>query len=58
MCIRDSVSPIDITTMSGMNTFVQALVSGTPVKVFGVPESNGTLEAYVVLYYTGDAPTN
>ena len=53
-----TVSPIDITTMSGMNTFVQALVSGTPVKVFGVPESNGTLQAYVVLYYTGDSPTS
>jgi Domain of unknown function (DUF4382) len=49
-----TVSPIDITTASGLSTFTQALVAGTPVKVFGVPQSNATLQAYVVIYFTGD----
>lgn len=51
-----TVSPIDITTASGLTTFTQALVAGTPVKVYGVPQSDGSLMAYVVLYYTGEAP--
>jgi Domain of unknown function (DUF4382) len=49
-----TVSPIDITTAGGLSTFTQALVAGTPVKVFGVPQSNATLQAYVVVYFTGD----
>ncbi|HYK24736.1 MAG TPA: hypothetical protein VEV18_00640, partial [Steroidobacteraceae bacterium] len=49
-----SVSPIDITTASGLSTFTQALIAGTPVKVFGVPQSNATLQAYVVIYFTGN----
>ena len=49
-----SVSPIDITTASGLSTFTQALLAGTPVKVFGVPQSNATLQAYVVIYFTGN----
>ena len=49
-----TVSPVDITTASGLSTFTQALVAGTPVKVFGVPQPNATLQAYVVFYYTGD----
>ena len=49
-----TVSPVDITTSSGLSTFTQALVAGTPVKVFGVPQPNATLQAYVVFYYTGD----
>lgn len=49
-----TVSPIDITTTAGLSTFSQALVPGTPVKVFGVPQANAALQAYVVIYYTGD----
>jgi len=49
-----TVSPIDITTANGLSTFTQALVSGTPVKVSGVPQAAGTVQAYVVLYFTGD----
>ncbi len=54
-----TVSPIDITTASGLATFTQALVAGsTPVKVYGVPQADGTLRAYVVFYYTGDSPAD
>jgi len=49
-----TVSPVDITTSAGLNQFTQALVAGTPVKVFGVPQANATLQAYVVIYFTGD----
>jgi len=49
-----TVSPIDITTTSGLETFTQALSAGTPVKVFGVPQANATMQAYVVIYFTGD----
>ena len=51
-----TVSPVDITTTAGLNQFTAAMVSGTLVKAYGVPESDGSLQAYVVLYYTGTMP--
>ncbi|MGO9934542.1 MAG: DUF4382 domain-containing protein [Steroidobacteraceae bacterium] len=52
-----TVSPIDITTTAGENTLTNALMPGTtPVKVFGVPQSNGSMNAYVLAYFTGDMP--
>src|SRR6185437_8253265 len=49
-----TVSPVDIATASGLTTFEDALMaSGTLVKVFGVPTPTGSLQAYVVLYYSG-----
>ncbi len=53
-----TVSPIDITTSSGMTTFTDALIVGTPVKVFGLPQSDGTLKGYVIMYFTGTMPAN
>ncbi|MFI4869819.1 MAG: hypothetical protein ACHQDD_10805 [Steroidobacterales bacterium] len=51
-----TVSPVDITTSSGMTTFSNALAAGTPVKVFGIAQPDGTLKGYVVTYFTGMAP--
>jgi hypothetical protein len=52
-----TVSPQDLTTTAGMNAVSAALgTTGTWVKVFGIPEANGHLKAYVLFYYTGDAP--
>ncbi len=51
-----SISPQDITTTSGMNNVASKLVNGTLVKVFGLPQADGTIKAYVVLYYTGVLP--
>jgi len=51
-----TVSPVDITTASGMTTFTDNLIAGTPVKVFGIAQADGTLKAYVIIYYTGMAP--
>jgi hypothetical protein len=46
----------DITTASGLATFTTNLSAGSLVKVFGIAQADGTLQAYVVLYYTGMAP--
>jgi hypothetical protein len=51
-----TVTPQDITTTAGLNNVGSHLVNGTPVKVFGVPQTDGTIKAYVVFYYTGAAP--
>jgi hypothetical protein len=51
-----TVSPVDITTTSGMTTFTNALTATTPVKVYGIAQAGGTIMGYVVFYYTGMAP--
>lgn len=51
-----SVSPIDLTSSSGLSTLTDALVAGTPVKVFGTPQIDGTYRAYVLMYFTGTQP--
>lgn len=48
-----SVSPIDLTTASGQAAVASHLVMGVPVKVVGVPQSDGSIKAYVLFYYTG-----
>jgi hypothetical protein len=48
-----TVSPQDITTSAGINALTTNLVNGTPVKVFGVPQADGSIKAYVLFYYTG-----
>jgi hypothetical protein len=50
-----TVSAIDITT--DLSALTNGLVAGTtPVKVYGVPQANGSLNAYVLAFYTGDNP--
>jgi len=51
-----TISPIDVTTSSGVAALTAALVPGTPVKVFGVPQA-GSLKAYVLVYFTGTLPS-
>jgi hypothetical protein len=48
-----TISPIDITTSGGLTSMTNGLAAGALVKVYGVPQSNGTLQAYVLTYYTG-----
>ena len=50
-----TVSAVDITTSAGQTTITNNLVAGTPVKVFGIPQANASIKAYVVIYFT--APT-
>jgi hypothetical protein len=51
-----TVSPIDVTTSSGLAALTTGLASGAPVKVYGVPQADGTLKSYVLAYFTGEAP--
>jgi Domain of unknown function (DUF4382) len=51
-----TVSPIDITTGTGLATLTAGLTAGASVKAYGVPQANGTLKAYVLAYFTGQAP--
>ena len=51
-----TVSPIDITTPSGLATLTSNLTAGEPVKVYGIPQADGTLKAYVMAYFTGAMP--
>src|ERR1700727_184032 len=51
-----TVSPLDITTSSGLATLTGNLTAGEPVKVYGIPQPDGTLKAYVLAYYTGSMP--
>jgi hypothetical protein len=53
-----TVSPVDITTSAGLTQLTNGLTTGAPVKVYGVPQADGTLKAYVLTYYTGDKPMN
>jgi hypothetical protein len=53
-----TVTPVDITSAAGLSFLSQYLQTGATqwVKVYGVPQSNGSINAYVLLVYTGTAP--
>jgi hypothetical protein len=54
-----TVSPQDITTAAGLTNFTAALATFPPVRVYGIPQSDGSIKAYVIFYYTGDSlPTD
>jgi Domain of unknown function (DUF4382) len=52
-----TVSPIDVTSAAGLAAVTSGLATGAPVKVFGTPQADGTLKAYVLAYYTGVLPS-
>jgi hypothetical protein len=52
-----TVTPQDITSSAGLTAISSNLISGTLVKVYGVPQADGSIKAYVVFYFTGTAPT-
>jgi len=53
-----TISPVDLATSAGQNTVQTNLNLGTPVKVFGVPQINGSIKAYLFFYFTGTAPAS
>ncbi len=53
-----TISPVDVTSSEGMSALTAGLISGTLVKVYGVPQADGSIKAYAIAYYTGDAPAN
>ena len=40
------------------NAIASNLVSATVVRVYGVPQGDGSIKAYVVFYFTGTKPTS
>jgi len=50
-----TISPVDITTSAGQNTLTTNLVPNTPVKVYGIPQADGSIKCYVLSYFTGFA---
>jgi hypothetical protein len=48
-----TVTPIDITTPSGLSTLAANMTGGKLVKIFGVPQPARSLQAYVLFYFTG-----
>jgi hypothetical protein len=53
-----TVSAVDVSTGTGRSTFANELVAGALVKVFAIPQPDGSLKAYVVTFYTGSKPTS
>jgi Domain of unknown function (DUF4382) len=55
-----TITPVDVTSTAGQNTLSTNLVTGTPMKVYGIPQANGSINAYVLSYFTGfvQATTN
>lgn len=51
-----TMTPLDITTASGLARLSAALTPGVYVKVFAIPKSSGMVQAYTLLYYTGIKP--
>jgi hypothetical protein len=51
-----TISPQDITTTAGLTNITTNLVSPTVAKIFGVPQADGSIKAYVVFYFTGTKP--
>ena len=52
-----TLTPVDITTASGLMDLENALTVGAPVRVYGIPQADGTLAAYVLIYFTGVMPS-
>ncbi len=52
-----TITPVDITTGAGQTTLTNNLLAGTTVKVYGVPQANGSIKTYVLFYFTGVTPT-
>jgi hypothetical protein len=53
-----TISPVDITTDSGLSTLTADLAVGSSVKISGIAQSDGTLKAYVLTYFTNTAPAD
>jgi hypothetical protein len=51
-----TLTPVDITTSSGLMDLEGALTVGAFVKIYGIPQADGSLAAYVLIYYSGTMP--
>ena len=48
-----TITPQDITSASGLAALTAGLASGNKIEVTGVPQSDGSISAYMIKYYTG-----
>jgi Domain of unknown function (DUF4382) len=53
-----TISPVDITTAAGLTSLTDGLAIGAKVKISGIAQSDGTLKAYVLAYFTNTAPAD
>jgi hypothetical protein len=53
-----TISPVDITTMSGLTTLTNGMAVGTLTRISGIAQSDGTLKAYVIVYFTNTTPAS
>jgi hypothetical protein len=53
-----TISPVDITTASGLSTLTDGLTIGAKVKISGIAQGDGTLKAYALTYFTNTAPAD
>lgn len=51
-----TISPVDITTNAGLMNLANGLAVGARVRVYGLPQPDGTVKAYVLTYFTGTLP--
>jgi hypothetical protein len=52
-----TITPQDISNPTTLTTVAGKLTANVPVKVFGVPQPDGSIRAYTLLYYTHTAST-
>jgi len=52
-----TITPQDISNASTLTTVAGNLTAGVPVKVFGVPQADGSIKAYALFYYTHTVST-
>jgi hypothetical protein len=50
-----TITPQDISNASTLTTVAGNLTAGVPVKVYGVPQADGSIKAYTLFYYTHTA---
>jgi hypothetical protein len=50
-----TITPQDISNSATLATVGGELVAKTPVKIFGVPQADGSIKAYVLFFYTHTA---
>jgi hypothetical protein len=46
-----TITPVDITTLAGQATIAAWVTSGTPVKVYGIPQADGSIKGYALTYF-------
>ncbi len=46
-----TITPVDITTAAGKANLATYVATGTPVKVYGIPQADGSIKGYALTYF-------